>query len=302
MSGWGLADLPDQRGRTAIVTGANSGLGAATARTLAHSGARVVLACRDVAKGEAAAASMIGAVEVRQLDLASLDGVRAFAAGVEEPVDVLVNNAGVMAPPRGETADGFELQLGTNHLGHFALTGLLLDRVRDRVVTLSSNAHRIGRIRFDDLQSERRYGAWTAYGQSKLANLLFALELQRRLDAAGSPLRSVAAHPGYAATNLQLAGPALAHSRLGAAAMRIGNRLFAQSAQDGARPVLYAATVRDLAGGSYVGPGGPGELRGAPKLVQPRPNARDADVAARLWAVSERLTGVAFGLPAPTAA
>ncbi len=301
MSGWGLTDVPGQRGRTAIVTGANSGLGAVTARALAQAGARVLLACRDVTKGEAAAATMTGTVEVRQLDLASLESVRAFAAGVEEPVDVLVNNAGVMAPPRAETADGFELQLGTNHLGHFALTGLLLDRVRDRVATLSSNAHRIGRIHFDDLQSERRYGAWSAYGQSKLANLLFALELQRRLEATGSPLRSVAAHPGYAATNLQYAGPAMAHTRIGAAAVRLGNRLLAQSAQAGALPALYAATVPDLPGGSYVGPRGPGQLRGAPTLVRPNPNARDAQVAARLWEASERLTGVAFGLPAPAA-
>lgn len=302
MSGWGLADLPDQTGRTAIVTGGNSGLGAETVGALANAGARVLLACRDRAKGKRVANAVRGSVEVRELDLADLASVRAFAAGVEEPVDVLIDNAGVMAPPRGTTADGFELQLGTNHFGHFALAGLLLDRVRDRVVTLSSNAHRLGRIRFEDLQSERRYGAWTAYNQSKLANLLFALELQRRLEAAGSPLRSVAAHPGYADTNLQFAGPAMAQRTIGGGFWRLANRFAAQSAAAGALPTLYAATVPDLPGGSYVGPGGPGQFRGAPKVVRPNPNARDAAVAARLWDVSEQLTGVTFAPPAPTTA
>jgi NAD(P)-dependent dehydrogenase (short-subunit alcohol dehydrogenase family) len=298
MSGWGLADLPDQRGRTVIVTGGNSGLGAETVRALANAGARVLLACRDRAKGDAVARAVHGEVEVRELDLASLDSVRAFAAAVDEPVDVLVNNAGVMAPPYGRTADGFETQIGTNHLGHFALTGLLLERVRDRVVTLASNAHRLGRIRFDDLQSERRYGPWTAYNQSKLANVLFMLELQRRLAAAGSSVRSVGAHPGYADTNLQYAGPALAKTTVGGPATRFANRFVAQSAAAGTLPTLYAATVPDLAGGSYVGPRGPAELRGAPKVVKPRANARDPEVAARLWSVSEQLTGVTFQLHA----
>jgi NAD(P)-dependent dehydrogenase (short-subunit alcohol dehydrogenase family) len=302
MSGWGLADLPDQRGRTAIVTGGNSGLGAETVRALANAGARVLLACRDRAKGERVAAAIHGAVEVRELDLASLDSVRAFAAAVDEPIDVLVNNAGVMAPPRGSTADGFETQIGTNHLGHFALTALLLERVRDRVVTVASNAHRLGRIRFDDLHGERRYGAWTFYNQSKLANVLFMLELQRRLDAAGSPVRSVGAHPGYSATNLQHAGPAIAHNAVGGALTSLVNRVVATSAGAGALPQLYAATVPDLPGGSYVGPGGPGQWRGAPKVVQPRSNARDPQVAARLWALSEQLTGVTFPLAAPAGA
>jgi NAD(P)-dependent dehydrogenase (short-subunit alcohol dehydrogenase family) len=301
MSGWGLSDLPDQHGRTAIVTGGNSGLGAVTVRELARAGARVLLACRDTAKGAAVAAAVEGDVEVRPLDLADLASVRAFAAGVQEPVDVLVNNAGVMAPPRGRTADGFETQIGTNHLGHFALTGLLLEHVRDRVVTLSSIAHRMGRIRFEDLQSEGRYGPWTAYNQSKLANLLFALELQRRLTAGGSPLRSVAAHPGYANTNLQFAGPAMAQQAVGGAFWRFANGVVAQSAADGALPTLYAAT-QDLPGGSYVGPRGPFEMRGAPKLVKPRPHARDPQSAARLWGVSEQLTGVHYVLPAATAA
>ncbi|HMJ03521.1 MAG TPA: oxidoreductase [Conexibacter sp.] len=302
MSGWGLADMPDQGGRTAIVTGGNSGLGAETVRALAAKGARVLLACRDRAKGDAVAAAMHGDVEVRELDLASLESVRAFAAGVDEPLDLLINNAGVMAPPRGKTADGFETQIGTNHLGHFALTGLLLERVRDRVVTLSSNAHRLGRIRFDDLQSERRYGPWTAYNQSKLANLLFVLELQRRLAAAGSSLRSMGAHPGYADTNLQFAGPAMAQNAVGGGATRFANRFLAQSAAAGALPTLYAATMPDLPGGSYVGPSGPGQFRGAPKVVRPRANARDLEVAARLWTVSEQLTGVTFPLADAAAA
>ncbi len=302
MSGWGLADIPDQSGRTAIVTGGNSGLGAETVRALANAGARVLLACRDRVTGDRIAAAVDGEVEVRELDLASLDSVRAFAAAVDEPVDLLINNAGVMAPPRGRTADGFETQIGTNHLGHFALTGLLLERVRDRVVTLSSNAHRLGRIHFDDLQGERRYGPWTAYNQSKLANLLFALELQRRLDAAGSSVRSTAAHPGYADTNLQFAGPAMAQNAVGGGATRFANRFVAQSAAAGALPTLYAATVSDLPGGSYVGPRGLAEFRGAPKVTRPRANARDPEVAARLWAVSERLTGVTFALPAAAGA
>ncbi len=296
MSGWGLADLPDQAGRTAIVTGGNSGLGAETVGALANAGARVLLACRDRAKGDAVAAAVRGDVEVRELDLASLDSVRAFAAAIDEPVDVLINNAGVMAPPRGTTADGFETQIGTNHLGHFALTGLLLERVRDRVVTVASNAHRLGRIRFDDLHGERRYGAWSFYNQSKLANVLFMLELDRRLRAAGSPVRSVGAHPGYSATNLGHAGPAMAQNAVGAALTSLSHRLAAQSAAAGALPQLYAATVPDLPGGSYVGPGGPGQWRGAPKVVQPRSNGRDPEAAARLWAVSEQLTGVTFPL------
>jgi NAD(P)-dependent dehydrogenase (short-subunit alcohol dehydrogenase family) len=293
---WTTASIPDQSGRVAVVTGANSGLGLITARELARAGARVVIACRDVDRGRAAAAHMPGDVEVAPLDLADLGSVRALAAGIEE-LDLLVNNAGVMAPPRAETAEGFELQFGTNHLGHFALTGLLLGAMegRDdaRVVTLSSTAHRIGRIDFDDLQSERRYRRWGAYGQSKLANLLFAFELERRLRAADSTVKSLAAHPGYAATNLQFAGPPL-HERI---VMAISNRVLAQSADMGALPQLYAATEPDLPGGVFVGPNGPGEQRGHPAIVSPRGTALDAETAARLWAISEELTGVSFGLP-----
>jgi NAD(P)-dependent dehydrogenase (short-subunit alcohol dehydrogenase family) len=290
--------MPDQSGRTFVVTGANSGIGLAAARELAGSGAHVVLAVRDAAKGEAAAAGLSGDPEVRALDLADLASVRAFAEGLDRNVDVLVNNAGVMATPHRTTTDGFELQLGTNHLGHFALAGLLLPRIRDRVVTISSGAHRRGRINFDDLMSERAYRRWPAYSQSKLANLLFMHELQRRLGVAGSPLRSVAAHPGWAATNLQFHTESI-QDRI----MALGNRIFAQSDEQGAWPTLYAATTPDLPGGSYVGPGGFLERRGNPKLVGSSAAARDEETARRLWEVSEELTGVhyQFGVAAGTA-
>ena len=297
MSKWTAADLPDQAGRTVVVTGANSGIGLITARELARAGARVVLAVRDTAKGEQAAATIPGESEVRRLDLAELDSVRAFAAGWDGPLDVLINNAGVMAVPRRRTKDGFELQLGTNHLGHFALTNLLLPRITDRVVTVSSPAHRVGKIDLDDLNWERRrYLRWSAYGQSKLANLLFVGELQRRLDAIGSPIRATAAHPGYAATNLQ----AHSESVIQHAVMAIGNRVLAQSDEMGALPTLYAAT-QDIPGDSYVGPDGIGEQRGHPKLVGRTAAARDAATARALWERSEELTGVRFPL-APAAA
>jgi NAD(P)-dependent dehydrogenase (short-subunit alcohol dehydrogenase family) len=295
MSSWTPAEMPDQSDRTFVVTGANSGIGLAAATQLAASGAYVVLAVRDTVKGEAAAAGLSGDPEVRALDLADLASVRAFAEGLGRDIDVLVNNAGVMATPHRTTADGFELQLGTNHLGHVALTGLLLPRIQDRVVTISSGAHRIGRINFDDLQSERSYRRWRAYGQSKLANLLFMYEFQRRLDAASSPLRSVAAHPGYAATSLQSHTESI-QDRI----MAVSNRIFAQSNEQGAWPTLYAATSPDLPGGSYVGPDGFLEQRGNPKLVASSAAARDEDTARRLWEVSEELTGVhyEFGMAA----
>ena len=290
---WTAADIADQTGRTFVVTGANSGLGRMTATRLAAAGAHVVLACRNVAKGEQAAARMTGSVEVRALDLADLSSVRAFADVTSERVDVLVNNAGVMAVPLGRTKDGFESQIGTNHLGHFALTGLLLPRITDRVVTLSSGAHRFGRIDLDDLNwDRRRYRAWQAYGQSKLANLSFAFELQRRLAAAGSPVRSVAAHPGYAATELQSHTETILDTVMG-----LANRVFAQSASMGALPTLFAATAPDLSGGSYVGPDWPGELRGHPHLVGSTSAAKDEALAGGLWDLSEHLTGVRFPLP-----
>ncbi|HYP48648.1 MAG TPA: oxidoreductase [Thermoleophilaceae bacterium] len=306
MSKWTASDMPDLSGRRAVVTGANSGLGLVTARELARRGAAVVLACRNVAKGEAALAEVRAAAPGAELELASLDlgdlaSVRSFAewhsAAHPDGLDILVNNAGVMAPPRGTTADGFERQLGTNHLGHFALTGMLLEgllaRNGARVVTVSSSAHKMGRMHFDDLQGERGYSRWGRYGQSKLANLLFCLELDRRARAARTSLISVAAHPGYAATNLQLAGPP-AHEAL---VMRLSNAVVAQSAEMGALPSLYAATAPGLAGGSYVGPDGIAEARGHPKLVKPNGRARDAEAARRLWEVSEELTGVRFSFP-----
>ena len=250
MSTFSTADLPDMTGRSVIVTGANSGIGAAAARALASAGARVVLAVRSLDKGRAAAATMPGETEVRELDLASLASVREFAAAWDGEIDLLINNAGVMAPPLTRTADGFELQFGTNHLGHFALTNLLLEHVTGRVVTVSSTAHRFGRIDFEDLNWERKpYNAWRAYGQSKLANLLFTAELQRRLTAAGSDVLATAAHPGYAATNLQ------SHSERRSldVLMAITNRLFGQGEDGGALPTLYAA-VADIPGNSFAGP------------------------------------------------
>jgi len=285
-------------GRTAIVTGANSGIGRAAARALAEGGGRVVLAVRDTDKGEAAAATMPGETEVRRLDLADLASIREFAAGWAGDVSLLINNAGVMVPPLSRTADGFELQFGTNHLGHFALTNLLLPDITGRVVTVSSTGHRIGTIDFDDLNWERRrYQAWRAYGQSKLANLLFTAELQRRLEDAGSPVLATAAHPGYAATNLQFRSGRRSLDIMSS----IGNRLFAQDEDGGALPTLYAATA-DIAGNGFAGPGGFMEQRGAPKLVGRRHTAQDAGVARRLWDVSEELTGVRFPLGVKAAA
>ena len=294
---WTARNLPPLEGRTFVVTGANSGIGLVAARELARAGGRVVLAVRDVSKGERAAASIPGTVEVKPLDLADLASVREFAESWDGPLDVLVNNAGVMAVPEGRTKDGFEMQIGTNHLGHFALTNLLLPNVRDRVVTISSPAHRMGGLDLDDLNWEkRRYQRWRAYGQSKLCNLLFTLELQRRAAATGSGLRAVAAHPGYAATNLQ----SRTGSRLQNAVMAVGNRVLAQSDEMGALPTLYAAT-EDVPGGAYVGPDGFHEQRGHPKLVGRSSAASDGASARRLWELSEELTGVGFGL-APAAA
>jgi NAD(P)-dependent dehydrogenase (short-subunit alcohol dehydrogenase family) len=291
---WDAEDIPDQSGRTAIVTGANSGLGLVTARELAKRGAHVVLGCRNMEKGRAACAQVEGG-ELMELDLASLASVRSFAESFKnthDGLDLLINNAGVMAPPRRLTADGFELQFGTNHLGHFALTTALLDQMEGRedarVVTLSSTAHKMGRINFDNLNGERRYFRWNAYGQSKLANLLFALELDRRLRASKSTVKSLAAHPGYASTNLQSAAAPLVDRLV----MKVGNAVIAQSDEMGALPQLYAATEPGVEGGIYVGPDGPGEQRGHPTVVQPNGRARDPESARRLWQVSEELTSV----------
>jgi NAD(P)-dependent dehydrogenase (short-subunit alcohol dehydrogenase family) len=303
---WHASDIPDQRGRTVVITGANSGIGLIAARELARAGASVVMACRDTAKGEAAAASLRGQLpnaelRLEQLDLASLASVRAFAERFEaDRLDLLIDNAGVMAAPYGKTADGFELQLGTNHLGHFALAGLLLERLLAtpdaRVVTVASGAHKFGRINFDDLQSERSYHRWPAYAQSKLANLLFAFELDRRLRAADAELLSVAAHPGYAATNLQSAATPSWIERVGSVPV---NLIFAQSAERGALPTLFAATA-DVPSAAYIGPGGLLEMRGNPTFVKATRAASDPDSGRRLWEISEELTGVRYGLsPAP---
>jgi NAD(P)-dependent dehydrogenase (short-subunit alcohol dehydrogenase family) len=289
---WTAADVPSQEGRVFIITGANSGIGLPTARALGKAGAHVVLAVRDVAKGETAAASVPGDCEVRRLDLADLASVREFAEAWQGDIDVLINNAGVMRTPERRTVDGFELQVGTNHLGHFALTNLLLPSLTDRIVTVSSGAHRGGSISLDDLNwQRRRYQRWGAYQQSKLANLLFTLELERRLTAADSPVRALAAHPGYAATNLQFRSERGLEDRV----MGLANRLFAQSDEAGAWPTLFAAS-QDLPGGSYVGPDGFAEQRGHPTLVGRTAAASDVEMAKRLWALSEELTGVQFPL------
>ena len=297
--------IADQTGRTALVTGANSGLGLQTSHRLAQAGATVLMACRNPDKAAAALDEVRrgapGAdVSTVALDLASLDSIRAAADQVRtghDRLDLLINNAGVMAIPRSRTADGFETQFGTNHLGHFALTGLLIDTVmatpHSRIVTVSSTAHRIGRIRFEDLDGERHYERWSAYGQSKLANLLFTFELQRRLTAAESGTIAVAAHPGWSATHLQTSGrgvtggPMLAMSNL-------ANRLFAQSDAMGALPTLHAATSADVIAGGYYGPGGLFEVQGFPAPVSPNGRARDAATARELWTRSEELTGVRF--------
>jgi NAD(P)-dependent dehydrogenase (short-subunit alcohol dehydrogenase family) len=302
-SKWSADQIVDQTGRTAVVTGANSGLGLVTSRELARAGATVVLACRDVEKGAAAAAEIGAAVpggrlEVSELDLSSLASVRRFAETFEGgELDLLINNAGIMMTPQQQTADGFELQFGTNHLGHFALTGLLLERLgraeAARVVTLSSLEHRSGHVHFDDLQLEHGYAPRKAYQQSKLANAIFGLELDRRLRAAGSPVISVLAHPGYSATNLQSTGP----TGIMKAFLAVGNRLLAQNAEQGALPTLYAATAPDVDGADYYGPDGFQEARGHPTKVNVIAEGKDPAVGRRLWDVSEELTGVSYGLP-----
>jgi len=308
LAGWAAADMPDQQGRTALVTGANSGIGFQVAVELARHGAVVLMACRDAGRGAEARAALVrqvpaAAVDLVALDLADLDAVARLARQVADRadgLDLLVNNAGVMAVPRRQvTAQGFELQFGTNHLGHFALTmrllPALLQRPGSRVVTVSSIAHRLGSIRLDDLNSERGYGRWQAYSQSKLANALFTLELDRRLRAAGAAAISVGAHPGYTSTGLMHSGP-----RLGGGGgvitqvMGLAAPLTGQSAARGALPVLRAATDPLAQGGDYYGPRGPGEFRGAPRKVRYTRTARDEHLARELWQASEQLAGVTF--------
>ena len=294
---WTAADIPSQEGRIAVVTGATSGLGYHTARELARAGAEVVLAVRDVERGERVR-DETGAAAVIRLDLAELASVRTAAAELLERwprIDLLVNNAGVMALPRRRTADEFELQMATNHFGPFALTGLLIDALSGaRVVTVSSGAHRGGKIDFDDPHSERRYHRWKVYSNTKLANLLFMFELGRRAAAAGLELRSVAAHPGLARTNLQATGPRMDGSRLRELVIVGGTRLIAQSDVQGALPSLYAATTPDLPSGTYVGPDGIFEGRGHPKIVSASKAAHDEAAARRLWELSQELTGVRY--------
>ncbi len=311
-SDWSIADMPDQSGRTVVVTGANSGLGHAATEAFARRGADVVMACRSLERGRAAAADIRlgtgdGSLTVMELDLADLDSIGTFAESFETAFDelhTLCNNAGVMATPRRQTADGFELQFGVNHLGHFALTGLLLDVLQEtsaesRVVTHSSAMHERGEIDFDDLQSEESYDKWSAYAQSKLANALFGFELDRRLRTAGASVSSVVCHPGYADTDLQRRGPEMAGSMARLLVMRAVNLFFGQPAKQGALPLLYAATSPAIVGGEYVGPGGLMNMRGPPETQEPSQQAVDAETADRLWAVSEELTGVEYHLPQP---
>lgn len=309
MSGWTDADVPDQSGVTVLVTGANSGLGLRSCEVLAAHGARVVLACRDPQRADTALASVRAAStgadpEAVALDLASLASVRDCAGEVLERVeriDVLINNAGVMAVPEARTVDGFERQIATNHLGPFALTGLLLPALlrapQPRVVTVASLAHQLGRIALDHPRLERRrYSRWRAYGQTKLANLLFTSELQRRAIAAGTDLTAVAAHPGHTTTNLMSSGPAAGAPLLRPLLVR-ADRAFGQTAEMGALPQLYAATMPDVHGDDYWGPDGRGERRGHPTRVGRSARARDADVAHALWERSEALTGVTYPWP-----
>lgn len=309
---WGFADIPSQEGVVAVVTGGNSGLGFVTARELGAAAARVMIACRDEQRGADALEELrrlepAGTFDLVRLDLASLESVESASLAINElvdRVDLLVNNAGVMIPPYRLSEDGFELQMATNHLGHFALTGrlvgLLASSPLPRVVTVSSAVHRSGSINFQDLHSERRYRRYEAYAQSKLANLLFAYELQRRSSEARWPLLSVAAHPGYAATNLQSSGIGLDGHQALMRLTGLANAVLAQSVDDGALPVLYAATSPDAPPGAFIGPDGLFEMRGSPRLVEPSAAARDEIAARRLWDLSEELTGVSFGLaPVP---
>ncbi|SDH93846.1 protochlorophyllide reductase [Actinokineospora alba] len=302
---WSEADLPDLGGRTVLITGANSGLGLRSAQVLAAKGAHVFVGARSLERGRAAIAAIDGAAELLEIDLADLASVRKAAAEVRERtgdrLDVLMNNAGVMGTPKATTADGFELQIGTNHLGHAALTWLLMPALRGvpdaRVVTLSSIAHRSGRIDVDDLNFERRgYNAAAAYAQSKLANLLFAIELDRRLLAAGETVISVAAHPGMTETDLAVNSARLrVPGPLGGAVSKVvslGNKLITQSVERGALPQLYAATAPDVRGGEYFGPTGPGEVFGAPGRAKPRAAAVNPDLGRTLWQRSADLTGV----------
>lgn len=310
--GWTATNVPDLHGTTTVVTGANSGIGLETTRELARNGAAVIMACRDVSSAEGAARDVRADVpdadlRVESCDLASLESIREFATRLEgESIDVLINNAGTMAIPRRETEDGFETQFGVNHLGHFALTGLLFERLQTdnesdpaRVVTLSSGLHERGTIDFEDLHGERNYDGWDAYAQSKLANVVFAYELERRVRAADANAMSVAVHPGYANTKLQFRGIEGRGTWIRTALRRLSNAVFAQSPEEGALPTLYAATAPDVEGGAYYGPGGLANMRGAPVRQASSDRSYDRETARRLWDVSSELTGVTYELPEP---
>lgn len=311
--GWTADDIPNQDGRRIVVTGANSGIGLEATRELARNGATVIMACRSTERGQDAARDVRADVpdatlRVEACDLGDLESIHAFADRLgDEALDVLIDNAGVMAIPRSETADGFETQFGVNHLGHFALTGLLLenfhphDASESRIVTVSSGIHERGEIDFEDLQSERSYDPWDAYAQSKLANVLFAYELERRLLTADANAKSMAVHPGYANTQLQFRGPEQRGSRLRKAAMWVMNTALAQSAAMGALPMLYAATAPEAEGGAYYGPGGVMNMRGTPERQASSDRSYDEETARRLWAASSDLTGVTYDLPEPKA-
>ncbi|ELZ25866.1 oxidoreductase [Natrinema limicola] len=311
--GWTTDDIPDQEGRQVVVTGANSGIGLEATRELARNGATVIMACRSTERGQDAAQDVRADVpdadlRVEACDLGDLESIRAFADRLgDTALDVLINNAGVMAIPRAETADGFETQFGVNHLGHFALTGLLLENLHphdtseSRIVTVSSGIHERGEIDFDDLQHEESYDPWDAYAQSKLANVLFAYELERRLLTADANARSIAVHPGYADTQLQFHGPEQRGSPLRKAGMWVMNTVLAQPAAMGALPTLYAATAPEAEGGAYYGPGGFMNMRGTPERQASSERSYDEETARRLWAVSRELTGVNYDLPKPKA-
>ena len=305
---WSMDSVPSQEGRVVIITGGNSGIGYEAAKALAAKNAQVVLAVRDQAKGALAKQEILlqhplAAIDVMRLDLASLASIRQFAQEFQsryDRLDVLINNAGVMALPRRLTTDGFEMQFGTNHLGHFALTGLLIDTLlatpASRAVTVSSMLHMSGKIRFDDLMGEKSYDKQAAYSQSKLANLLFAYELQRKLAGIPADTISLGAHPGYAATNLQYAGPEMEGSKASRLMMQLANSLFAQSAEMSALPILYAALSPDISGGEYAGPSALMGARGYPIKAESSPASHDLETAARLWQVSKELTGVDYAV------
>jgi len=305
---WTMNSVPSQEGRVVVITGGNSGIGYEAAKALAAKNAYAVLAVRDQAKGARARDEILmqypqATVEIMLLDLANLASIRQFAQEFQykfDRLDVLINNAGVMALPRRLTADGFEMQFGTNHLGHFALTGLLIDTLlaspASRVVTVSSMLHMSGKIHFDDLMAEKNYDKQAAYSQSKLANLLFAYELQRKLADIPADTISLGAHPGYAATNLQYAGPDMEGSKASRLMMQLANSLFAQSAEMGALPILFAALSPDMSGGEYAGPSALMGARGYPIKAESSPASHDLETAARLWRISKELTGVDYAV------